>query len=111
MRDNLFGRADGSYTPGADEAAENGRFRLDCRAQDAIARGEEAGLAYSGARELMGFGESGPHRWSAPDSVLRPSLHASPAGPIPTPEAAPAPPPAVPAPVRPARPDIFTGGR
>ena len=81
------------------------------RAREAIARGEESAMAYAGGRDLLAFAESGPHRWGAPDSVLRPSLHASPAGPMPTPEAAPAPPPAVPAPVRPARPDIFTDAR
>ena len=58
------------------------------RACEAIARGEEAGLAYAGGRDLLAFAESGPRRWGAPESVLLPSLHASPAGPMPTPEAA-----------------------
>jgi hypothetical protein len=57
------------------------------RARAAIARGEEAGMIYSGGRDLLVFADSEPRRWGAPENVLLPSLHASPAGPMP--EAAP----------------------
>lgn len=53
------------------------------RTRAAITRGEEAGMAYSGDRDLLAFGESGPRRWGAPESVLWPSLHPSLAGPPP----------------------------
>jgi hypothetical protein len=48
------------------------------RARDAIARGEESGLAYAGAgRGLLSFSETGPRRWGATETVLQPTLHAS----------------------------------
>jgi hypothetical protein len=53
------------------------------RVRAAIARGEEAGMIYSGGRDLLAFGESGPRRWGAPESALRPSAHPSLAGPPP----------------------------
>jgi hypothetical protein len=68
------------------------------RARDAIARGEESALAYAGGRDVLVFAESGPRRWGAPESVLRPSLHVSPAGPMPASEAAPQTTPSIPAP-------------
>ena len=51
------------------------------RAQAAIAAGEETALAYAGDRDLVALAESGPRRWGAPESALRPSLHPSLAGP------------------------------
>ena len=37
-------------------------------------------MIYAGGRDVLAFGEGGPPRWGAADSVLRPSLHASLAG-------------------------------
>lgn len=53
------------------------------RTHEAIARGEEAGMIYSGGRDLLVFADSEPRRWGAPESVLQPSLHPSLAGPPP----------------------------
>jgi hypothetical protein len=47
------------------------------RARDAIAAGTKTALAYAGERDLAALAESETRRWGAPESVLRPSLHAS----------------------------------
>ena len=58
------------------------------RACATIAAGEETALAYAGDRDLVALAGGGSRRWGAPESALRPSVHGSPAGPMPTPEAA-----------------------
>jgi hypothetical protein len=60
-----------------DAAKELRRSRL------AIKAGEETGMAHAGGRELLALSEGAQPRWGTPESVLRPSLHASLAGPMP----------------------------
>jgi hypothetical protein len=53
------------------------------RAHEAIKRGEESALAYSNERPLVAFGEGEVRRWGPFEAALRPSWHASLAGPMP----------------------------